>query len=294
MERRGPLEVYNRKLQKYEPISQYGGGLLEILYDHWPGRLLLKAVIHPVFSRMCGWYYASSYSRKKIAPFVEQYRIPLEDYEKQEFASFNDFFTRKIKADRRVVDMADESFVAPADSKLSLYPIGKDNRVRIKGVEYTLQELTGGRVHLADHEGGICMVFRLTMDDYHRYIFVDEGRVVKRYAIKGKLHTVSSVSKDHKIYRENSRVVNVFQTKNFGPMVQIEVGALLVGKIANHPVRQFTKGMEKGYFELGGSTIVLLVQKGRVELCEDILQICREGTEVKVLLGEKIGSKGSC
>uniref|UniRef100_UPI004057190A phosphatidylserine decarboxylase n=1 Tax=Acetatifactor sp. TaxID=1872090 RepID=UPI004057190A len=286
------MKVYNRRLKKYEETEQYGGKLLEILYYHPLGRILLKVVIHPVFSRIYGWYNGSPFSKRKIAPFVEQYQIPLKDYEKQQYKSFNDFFTRKIKKDKRPVDMTATSFVAPADSKLSVYPVEKDNRITVKGVDYTLAELTGGKVELGDYEGGLCLVFRLTMDDYHRYVFVDDGSVEKCFPIKGRLHTVSYLSKEHKVYRENTRVVNVLKTRNFDEMLWIEVGALLVGKIVNHEITAFEKGMEKGYFEPGGSTIILLLKKGIVELEEDIVEICSKGIEVKVQMGEKIGSKG--
>lgn len=288
------MQIYNRKLKQYEPISQYGGGLLEILYHSRMGRVLLKAVIHPVFSRLYGIYNSTPLSKGRIYPFVEKYGICMEDYEKREYNSFNDFFIRVPKPERRPVDMADTSFVSPADSKLSVYPVEKDNRISVKGVEYTLSDLVGRRISLADYESGLCLVFRLTMDDCHRYCFVDKGRVVRRFHIKGKLHTVSPISREHKVYRENFRIVNVLDTMNFGRIVCIEVGALLVGRIVNHPVRSFEKGMEKGYFEPGGSTIILLLQKDHVELDEDIARICGEGTEVKILRGEKIGSKRVC
>ena len=286
------MQIYNRRLKKYEETSQYGGGLLEILYHHCIGRILLKMVVHPIFSMIYGWYNDTPFSRGRIAPFVNEYHISLEDYEKQDYKNFNEFFTRKIKQDRRPIDMSRSSFVAPADSKLSLYPIEGGNRIHVKGIDYTLAELVGGKIDLKNYEGGQCMVFRLTMDDCHRYVFVDDGRVEKRYSIKGRLHTVSSISKEHKVYRQNSRVVNILETRNFGQILCIEVGALLVGKIVNHPNKTFKKGMEKGYFKLGGSTIILLTKKGSVELEEDILQICGNGTEVKVLMGEKIGSRG--
>mgnify|MGYP003556437566 FL=1 len=56
----------------------------------------------------------------------------------------------------------------------------------------------------------------------------------------------------------------------------------------------FKRGIEKGYFQPGGSTIVMLLQKRAVVLDEDIEKLCREGVEVKVLQGERIGSKGIC
>ncbi len=284
------MEVYNRRTKTYEPISQYGGGLLHILYNHCLGRILMKLVIHPFFSKINGWYNSSFFSKKKIKPFVEEYRICLEDYEEKEYSSFNDFFIRKIKEGKRQIDMCSTSLVSPADSKLSVYPICKRNRIMVKGVSYTISELVKGRIDLQDYEGGKCLVFRLTMDDYHRYIFIDKGRTRKRYAIKGKLHTVSSLSKEHKIYRENSRVVNLLETQSFGEVVCIEVGALLVGKIRNHPIHTFERGMEKGYFELGGSTIIMLFQKDRIILEDDIVRECEKGIEVKLAMGEKIGN----
>ncbi len=284
-------KYYNRKEQKYEPANQYGGGLLEVLYHRLPGRFLLKLVIHPLFSRVYGLYNGSRLSKRKIAPFVAKYGICMADYEEESYDSFNEFFVRKIKAGKRPVDNRPEAFIAPADSKISVYEIEECNRIVIKGVSYSVEELVGHRVDMREFWGGKCLVFRLSMEDYHRYIFTDEGRVSRRFKIRGKLHTVSPVSKEYKIYRENTRVVNLIQTKHFGRIVWIEVGALLVGRIVNHPIRKFKRGMEKGYFQPGGSTIVMLLQKDAVVLDEDIINLCQDSVEVKVLQGEKIGSK---
>ena len=283
-------QIYNRQTKEYIENSQYGGGALNILYNTVIGRMLLKFVIHPFFSEAYGFYHRSIFSRKKIERFVEEYNINLDDFESVQYKSFDEFFIRRIKAGKRPVDMEETSLIAPADSKLSVYPIEKDNRIMIKGVNYTLSELVGGKIRLGDFEGGQCLVFRLAMDDYHRYCFIDRGQVVKRYGIRGRLHTVSSISKAYKIYRENTRVVNLMKTKHFGGVICIEVGALLVGKIHNHKIRDFYRGQEKGYFELGGSTIVYLLKPNRVRLDEDILANCNEETEVKVMLGEKIGT----
>lgn len=282
-------QIYNRQTKEYTENSQYGGKALELLYNSPLGRMLLKFIIHPCFSEIYGWYHRSCFSRKKIREFIQEYNICMDDFQKKEYRNFDEFFIRKIKPGKRPVDRAEEHFIAPADSKLSVYPIQKNNRITIKGVSYTISDLVGGNVKLGSYEGGQCLVFRLAMDDYHRYCFVDRGKLVKRYKIKGRLHTVSSISKDHKIYRENTRVVNFMKTKNFGNVICIEVGALLVGKIHNHPIKTFYKGQEKGYFELGGSTIVYLIKPNRMVLDEDILANCNAETEVKVLVGERIG-----
>lgn len=282
-------KIYNRQTKEYTENSQYGGGVLNILYNHVVGRMFLKIAIHPFFSEMGGFFYRSPLSRGKIISFIKEYNIDLADFETKKYKSFNDFFTRKIKPGKRTVDAGKRVLIAPADSKLIIYPIEKDNRITIKGVSYTLSQLVGNKVNLDAFEGGQCLVFRLAMDDYHRYCFVDRGQIVKRFKIKGRLHTVSSISKEYPIYRENTRVVNLMKTKNFGGVICIEVGALLVGRMYNHRIRDFYKGQEKGYFELGGSTIVYLLKANRVQLDEDILAVCNEETEVKVLMGERIG-----
>ena len=283
--------IYNRKEQMYEDGSQYAGEALDILYNTWGGRILLKFLIHPAVSALYGLYNDSRISKKRIEPFVRKNNIRMEDYVQQEYRCFNDFFTRKVKEEKRPVSPETDKLVAPADCKISAYTITKDKRIRIKGVEYTLEELVNHRLDLKGYEGGECLVFRLSVDDYHRYIFLDHGKVTARFPVKGKLHTVCSISKEYKIYRENTRVINRLETENFGQVIMIEVGALLVGRIVNYPIKKFAKGMEKGYFKVGGSTIVMLFQKDAVVLDQDIREKIKEGVEVKVFMGEVIGSK---
>ena len=71
----------------------------------------------------------------------------------------------------------------------------------------------------------------------------------------------------------------------------MEIGAMLVGKIHNYPREgKVFQGEEKGYFEFGGSTVLLLVEKGRLKVQGRILENSRQGLETKVRLGELVGS----
>lgn len=79
------------------------------------------------------------------------------------------------------------------------------------------------------------------------------------------------------------------RTKHFGDMLQIEVGALQIGRINNHKVTAFSRMEEKGYFSYGGSTIIQLFPAGVISVDEDIWRLSKEGTEVLVRAGEKIG-----
>ena len=144
---------------------------------------------------------------------------------------------------------------------------------------------------LGGFAGGKALIFRLSMDDYHHYCHIDSGRIKSSVEIKGKLHTVSSISSKYKIYKENHRIVNVLDTDHFGKVIYIEVGALLVGRIKNNGLTVFEKGSEKGYFEQGGSTIVLFFEKDMINVDPDILEMSGNGIETKVRMGERIGVK---
>lgn len=66
----------------------------------------------------------------------------------------------------------------------------------------------------------------------------------------------------------------------------------MVGKIVNHHGEgEVARGMEKGFFEFGGSTVVLAFQPGRVVVDDDIIQNTADGFETVVKMGEVIGKK---
>ena len=94
------------------------------------------------------------------------------------------------------------------------------------------------------------------------------------------------------VFRLNRRCRTLIETDNFGPVIQVEVGALAVGGIVNErenePVK---KGETMGHFSLMGSTIVLLLEKGRMELNPAIAKVLATGTECPVKMGEWIGEK---
>ena len=262
---------------------------LKFLYENPFGRILLKIATLPVFSVIAGTFLDSGLSKGFIKGFIEKNRIDMYDYGRSgSYKSFNDFFTRKIKPGKRPVDMDPKAFISPCDSKLLVYKIDSNTGMNIKGREYTVDEILGGTGDAQEFKDGIAMVFRLTVDDYHRYCFPDSGSVLCRKSIKGKLHTVSPVSKDHKIYHENTRDVSILKTDNVGTMAYIEVGAMLVGRIVDEGIGIFAKGQEKGHFEPGGSTVIILANNIKID--EDIMEQSVSGIETKVRYGERIGT----
>lgn len=290
------MKYYDREGRLTEKSSGQDR-LLKALYTHAAGRLLLKPLICPTVSKAGGCILNSRVSALLVKPFVRLNRMDLSQCEKKKFHSFNDFFTRRLQRTARPMASGEQVLISPCDGKLSVWPIGDDRRFQIKDTWYTLTELLRSETLANRFEGGFACVFRLTVDDYHRYCYMADGLKSANRKIPGKLHTVNPIANDcYPIYKENTREYCLFKTKRFGSLLIMEVGALMVGRITNYQSRKtfVSKGEEKGRFEFGGSTIVVLMPKGRVRLDEDLIEHTRMGGETIVKMGERIGvSAGS-
>lgn len=267
--------------------------ILEWLYGCKAGRMILRPLISPVVSRLGGILLDSRISRVLIAPFVRRHSIDLSQYEKSCYTSYNDFFTRRLLCGARHIEECPEVFVSPCDGRLGVYKINGLCAFSVKHSRYTVFGLLKSRRLAKKYAGGYLWVFRLCVEDYHRYIYVDGGRESKRVRIPGVFHTVNPAAGDRlPVYKENTREYSILKSDNFGEIVQMEVGAMLVGRIENRPVRdRARRGQEKGKFAFGGSTVILMTREGRVRPDEDILENSARGIETKVSLGERIGVK---
>lgn len=285
------MQVWDRQAQRLTETPEVGGGAIRFTYGTAFGRMLAKGLLcrRPVSALYALWQ-RSPLSRGKVRRFMRTYRISADDCTAQEFSCFNDFFTRQRK--NYVNQTAENELPAVADSKLTALPISAEQRFAVKGVPYTVAELLEDDALAAQYEGGVCLIFRLAPDDYHRYVYPDCGTQGATRVINGVLHTVNPIAAGLKVYRRNARRFTVLQTEHFGQVVQMEVGALLVGRICNHSETpaSFGKLQEKGYFEYGGSTVILLLPPDRVAIDADILAHSAEGVETKVRLGERIGT----
>lgn len=263
----------------------------KFLYRTFLGRLLVKILILPFISRAVGKYKDGKKSKKGIKKFIEKNGIEMSCYEEREFKSFNDFFARNIKAGARKIDDTPSSLVAPCDGKLSVYTADDKGEYVIKNSLYKLKDLIGEE-NAKEFCGGTLLVFRLAVDDFHRYAFFDGGSAEASVKIKGVFHTVNPIAMErYKVFSQNSREYTLLHTDNFGDAVYVEIGALMVGKIVNNGKREFLRGDEKGYFKFGGSTVVVVLKKGAANIDADILKNNANNYETKVRLGEKIGEK---
>ena len=261
------------------------------LYDTVFGRMLLKVLTHPLVSKICGAFLDCPASKILIRPFVAANSIDLAEYYSGDFHCFNDCFARRIKPGKRIIDMEPSSLVAPCDGLLSVYEIEEGVVIPVKQSRYNIARLLHSKKLAARYEGGYCLVFRLCVDNYHRYIYFDNGEKGVNHFIPGKLHTVQPVALEKvPVFTENCREFTVMNTENFGKVVQMEVGAMLVGKIDNHHGRHtFRRGDEKGCFKYGGSTIILLIEKDRAVIDDAILKASHRGVETPVKMGEMLG-----
>lgn len=281
------MKIWDRKKHCYIEEKEYAKKQLDFLYQTVPGRILLKCIIsRRWFSKIMAERQKTKSSVRKIQPFIEKYQIDLSGCEKKEFDSFEDFFTRK-----RIykIDTGAEELIAIADARLMVFPIDSQLMLHIKNSIYSIQELIDKKEIPEAYKNGICLVYRLAMEDYHRYVYPDKGVVGEIRNIPGVLHTVRPVSEQYRVFSRNHRICTILHTNHFSDIIQIEVGALLVGKIHNHQTEMFEKLQEKGYFSYGGSTIIQLFQKDTIQIEKDIITKSKEGIEVKVSIGERIG-----
>ena len=129
------------------------------------------------------------------------------------------------------------------------------------------------------------------VDDYHRYHYLDSGAKGENIFLPGKLHTVRPIALlNRPVFCENSREYTVLDTDHFGTVVQVEVGALMVGRICNlHGAGPIQRGAEKGRFEFGGSTVITLFQKDTVQPDPSLLTRTAVDQETPLQCGAVIG-----
>lgn len=266
---------------------------VRFLYSTKIGNVVLWVSTRRFVSKIVGKYLDSKLSCSRIKKYIKKNNINMNDFEEENYKSFNDFFTRRIKKELRPFCQESDCFSSPCDGKVSAYIIDENNKFNIKGYDYTVGELVKEEELAKKYIGGCCIVLRLSVDDYHRYFYVDNCSKEKNVFINGKLHTVQPYALGkRRVFSENCREYTVMHTENFGDVVQVEVGAMMVGRIVNnHGEGSFSRGEEKGKFEFGGSTIVLLTEKDKVKFDEEFFVNTDNGAETKVKCGECIGKK---
>lgn len=255
---------------------------------------LQQLVPQQKLSKVAGRLAASRHpyvKRTFIRSFAKAYHISLDEYERQNlgaYESFNDFFTRELKADARPIDATPHGIVSPADGIISqLGQIDDHKLLQAKGRYYDIGQL------LADSEdghyfadGSFATVY-LAPSNYHRVHMPFAGTLTKTRYVPGTLFSVNTTTAANipDLFARNERLVCLFDTA-YGKAAVVMVGAMIVagietvatGKIsrtddiqeAEHDMK-LEKGDELGRFYLGSTAIVVL-PKGAEAAWQDSLQ----------------------
>ena len=291
-------EVYYRERITGRKVSEtiFAERTLRWFYENYFGFQVFKyALNNSAFCWLYGKLQDLPSSCQKIPEFVDKYQINIEDAELalENYKSFNAFFSRRLKPEARPFAQAKNLFCAPGDGKVLVYPeLLSETRLLVKGSSITLASLLTSEVDAKTYIGGSAMGARLAPYDYHRFHFPDDGEASLTRKIKGQYHSVNPIalSKIPDLYCRNKRAVTEFHSKNFGRIAYVEVGAITVGTIIQtYTPGSVLRGQEKGYFQYGGSTLILLFEPEAIAFDEDLIADSTAGIEVHVLAGSSIG-----
>ncbi len=288
-----PIHYFDRQSGEIKTEKVAGEKWLTWLYYNPVGELTLRALVKRKF--ISSWYgdmMDAPRSADKIEPFVENYDVDLGIAQRQAFDSFNDFFTRKLKKDARPINTDPEVAVSPADGKVLAWADISNRDFIVKGSRFNVAEFLQDTILAKKYEHGSMMLFRLSPPDYHRFHFPVGGQVSPVTRISGDYYSVNpmAIRQMIAIFWENKREYVAIANEIFGEVIMAEVGATMVGSIVQtYRNDRVEKGEEKGYFEFGGSSVVLLFEPGRIIIDPDLLTHTKNKLETAIKMGERVG-----
>jgi len=285
---------YRRGAAAKEEEIILGKGLLRWAYHSPLGKSLAALLFHHAWpSRLAGWFAASRLSRRRIAPVIRELAIDATEFADpvESYPTFNAFFTRRLKPGARPFSPDDSDIASPADGRVLVYPrLQKNALVPVKGKSFTVDDLLG--YPAAEFHDGSLAVIRLCPADYHRFHFPCEGRLIEQRRMKGRYHSVNPLvlALGIDVFSQNERHVTVLENARLARYAYVEVGAFGVGSIVQTYTGPFVqKGDEKGYFQYGSSTVILVFQPGKILFEKDLLTHSAEGYETFLQAGHCLG-----
>lgn len=270
---------------------------VERLYKKWySGPLHRMLTGRRRASKLAGKWANSKRSKSYIRKFVRKYDVDTDELARplDEYETFNEFFIRTLKPGARPLPTDPTALISPADGNILVMQNINGNRLfPTKNVMLSIRKMLGDEALAQLFEGGTAIIVRLAPWDYHRYHFPLSGIAGLPRIIAGRFESVSPA-----VYlagvqplEVNERQVIRFQPDKSPMMAMVLVGALFVGAIVETyiPGVHYQQGDEMGYFEYGGSTMVMLFQKDTIRVAPEILAASAEGKETPVKMGQIIG-----
>ena len=291
-----PIRFFNRHTAAFEIEEIYGEGFLRWTYGNPLGALALGAWLkRPAFSAWVGRRMSTRASAARIAPFIARYGLDPGEFADppESFATFNEFFIRKLRPGARPVDADESSVVFPADGRhLGFERASAIDGVFVKGQKFDLPELLGDADLALRYADGALVLSRLCPVDYHRFHFPAAGVPGETRRIAGPLFSVSPIALRKRLAYlwTNQRTITPLETRRFGTVLLLDIGATCVGTIQQTftPGKPVEKGGEMGYFAFGGSSTITIFEPGAVKLEADLLEHTSHQTELYAKVGSRM------
>ena len=291
------LKVFDRKAKIIFSEKIYGEKSLLWLYKK---SFLSKCLCHlfssfPFFSFIYGLWAKSSFSKKKILPFIQKFSIDTSEFERpvEKFTSFNDFFIRQLKPTARPISSQDA--ILPADARYLAFSTLKEvKNFFVKDQKFDLESFLKEPVFAEKYASGSMVIARLAPVDCHRFYFPFDCSPQKSKLINGCLYSVNplALKQSFSNFLQNKRILTVLKTEKFKDVLMVEVGAMNVGSIIQTCLEKTKcqKGAEKGYFALGGSSIVLFFEENTIKFDQDLIDNSLKGIETYGQFGDSLGT----
>lgn len=269
-------------------------------------RLLPKSAISSAVGIATRLPAPASLHHAAIRVFARAYQVEVDEAEGriEDYPTFGQFFTRRLKPGRRPIDPDPKAIVSPVDGAVSqLGMVENGTCLQAKGIWFPLEKLLGDSREAAPFEHGAFATLYLSPRDYHRIHSPLDAEITGYCYLPGQFWPVNraSVSTTDALFAINERLVTYLKT-SLGSVAVVAVGATCVARIhaaydaivthTGQPARAhryerpipIEKGAELGMFEMG-STVILLFEKGKVEWERHL------ASDVPVRLGERIGRR---
>ncbi len=293
-----PIRFYNRYKQAVEEERVFGEGWLRFAYENPAGRFFVWLLARRAFfSQWYGHKMRQPASSLRVLPFISKYEIDVDEFAKSPFdyKTFNEFFYRALKPESRPIAPGENIAVFPADGRhLGFQDIQAAAGFYVKGAKFSFAELLGDEQLAGKFAHGAMLISRLCPVDYHRFHFPVSGIPGEPRLINGWLYSVSPVALRRRLRYliENKRVVTLVESTQFGTVAIVEVGATNVGSIQQSFVtgRPVKKGDEKGLFAFGGSCVITIFQRGKIQFDADLLASSEKHLELYAKMGDRLGT----
>jgi phosphatidylserine decarboxylase len=291
-----PLPVWDRRTG--ELFSEWMEDS-KLTYESKPRRSINQWLeSEPLYDWFLAAYQHTHRSARKIEPFIRKHNINMAEFEPVIYRSYAEFFVRRFRAEARKFPSAPGEMGAFAEARYFAWDrLAADQQFPVKGYSLSAEHILGEADRARPFIGGPVILARLSPMDYHHLHYPDDGRTLEKSWLGRRLWTVNWHALLHQqdILFRNERQINILETRNFGRLAFVEVGALSVGRIIQvHPLdTDFQRGEEKSVFHFGGSAVVVFGEAGAWRPADDLIAHTKDGVETLVRLGDTIGFAGN-